>query len=118
HPGKRRIYLDLPQETGGELRLSAKRHRRTVCAEATALLEGALRPDLAEGETADSPPGSGSYRDNSLYLELSAGLLARLGTLAEGDCRSVAGEAAQILQAILRQSRPNRNANPARRRRV
>jgi hypothetical protein len=96
---RRRIYLDIPVDVVHQLRLSASANRRSVVAEALALLEEALWPDKAAA--VDTPAGAESYRGAVLYLELSPELLARLQPLADRDYRSISGEAVVVLQAVL-----------------
>jgi plasmid stability protein len=96
---RRRIYLDIPVDLVHQLRLSASANRRSVVAEALALLEEALWPDKTTA--ADAPAGAESYRGAVLYIELTPELLARLQPLADRDYRSVSGEAVVVLQAVL-----------------
>ena len=96
---RRRIYLDIPVDLVHQLRLSASANRRSVVAEALALLEEALWPDKTTA--ADAPVGAESYRGAVLYLELTPELLARLQPLADRDYRSISGEAVVVLQAVL-----------------
>jgi hypothetical protein len=100
---RRRIYLDIPVDVVHQLRLSASANRRSVVAEALALLEEALWPDKAAA--VDTPVGAESYRGAVLYLELSPELLARLQPLADRDYRSISGEAVVVLQAVLQKHR-------------
>src|ERR1700732_521730 len=96
---RRRIYLDIPVDVVQQLRLSASTNRRSVVAEALALLEEALWPDKAAA--VDTPAGAESYRGAVLYLELSPELLAGRQPWADRDYRSISGEAVVVLQAVL-----------------
>jgi plasmid stability protein len=100
---RRRIYLDIPVDVVHQLRLSASANRRSVVAEALALLEEALWPD--KSAAVDTPVGAESYRGAVLYLELTPELLARLQPLADRDYRSISGEAVVVLQAVLQRHR-------------
>jgi plasmid stability protein len=93
------FYLELPTDMMRQLRLSAARHGgRAAGAEAVAILGDAL----GTGPIADS--AGAEYRmGTGLRLELPECLVARLRPLADRDHRTVAGEAAFLLQILLRQ---------------
>ena len=93
------FYLELPRDTMRQLRLSATRHGgRAAAAEAIALLGDAL----GAGPT-DKTAGAETHTGTGLRLELPECLVARLRPLADRDYRTVAGEAAFLLQILLRQ---------------
>ena len=92
-------YLELPKDTMRQLRLSAARHGgRAAAAEAIALLGDAL----GAGPT-DKTAGAETHTGTGLRLELPEVLVALLRPLADQAYRTVAGEAAFLLQILLRQ---------------
>jgi hypothetical protein len=93
------FYLELPRDTMRQLRLSATRHGgRAAAAEAIALLEDAL----GAGPT-DEAAGAETHAGTCLRLELPEVLVALLRPLADRAYRTVGGEAAFLLQILLRQ---------------
>jgi hypothetical protein len=102
------FYLELPKDTMRQLRLSAARHGgRAAAAEAIALLGDAL----GAGPT-DKTGGEESLTRTGLRLELPEVLVAVLRPLADQAYRTVGGEAAFLLQILLRQ-RPRAGAADA-----
>ena len=97
---KKGLYLHLHNHAMHQLRQAAIRHHWTVATEATKILEETLRPGLVS-ENAGDVAGSEKCNANGLYLDLSEELLARLRPLAERDYRSVASEAAFVLETVL-----------------
>ena len=95
------FHLDLDSAVMTQLRLAAQRHDRSVVTEATRLLEETLLPKHGGDKTCEKAAAE-PYRANGLYLDLSEELVARLKPLADGDYRSIAGEAAFVLQKVLR----------------
>src|SRR5690349_18982351 len=101
-PETRRVLLDLLQAATALLRAAARRHGRTMAAEAVSILEGVLRPGRPSGPAAGGPAAEDPYKANLLHLDLPAGLIGLLQPLADRDFRSVPGEAVFILHSILR----------------
>jgi plasmid stability protein len=97
---KEGIHLNLHKHVIHQLRRAANRHHRTVSTEATRILEETLRPGHA-CENAGRDAATENFGPNGLYLNLSEELKARLRLLAEKNYRSVAGEAAYVLEAVL-----------------
>lgn len=97
---KNGIYLNLHKHVIHQLRRAAHRHHRTVSTEAITILEEALRPGQAwENDGIDA--ATEHFGPNGLYLNMSEELKARLRPLAEKNYRSVAGEAAYVLELVL-----------------
>jgi plasmid stability protein len=99
HP-KKGIYLNLHKHVIHQLRRAANHHHGTVTTEATRLLE----ETLGLGHTWDNvgkDATTENFGPNGLYVNLSEELKARLRLLAEKNYRSVAGEAAVVLEAVL-----------------
>ena len=98
---KKGLYLHLHNHAMHQLRQAATRHHWTVATEATKILEETLRPGLVSENAAADIAGSEKCNANGLYLNMSEELLARLRPLAERDYRSVASEAAFVLETVL-----------------
>ncbi len=98
---KKGLYLHLHNHAMHQLRQAAIRHHWTVATEATKILEETLRPGLVSENAAADIAGSEKCNANGLYLNMSEELLARLRPLAERNYRSVAGEAAFVLETVL-----------------
>jgi plasmid stability protein len=98
---KKGLYLELGTDVMNQLRLVAERHHRNVVEEASRILEETLRPGYVWNNAPRAAPGTENYRANSIYLILSEELVARLRPLADRNYRSVAGQAAFVLQTIL-----------------
>jgi plasmid stability protein len=98
---KKGLYLHLHNHAMHQLRQAAKRHQWTAATEATRILEETLRPGRVRKNVAASLAGAEKCNANGLYLDLSEELLARLRPLAERDYRSVASEAAFVLETVL-----------------
>jgi hypothetical protein len=97
---RKAFYLNLHNRAMLQLRQAANRHHRTVVIEATRILEEALRPGHAWENAAGDVPGAEKCNGNCLYVNLSEESLARLRPLAEKNYRSVAGEAAFVLEMV------------------
>lgn len=97
---KKGFYLNLHSHMMHQLRKAAKRHHRTVATEATCILEETLRPGHV-WENAAEHAATEKFNANGLSLELSEELMAPLRLLAERNYRSVAGEAAFVLETAL-----------------
>jgi plasmid stability protein len=98
---KKGLYLELGTDVMNQLRLVAGRHHRNVVEEATRILEEALRPEYVRNNAPKAATSTENYRANGIYLILSEELVARLRPLADRNYRSVAGQAAFVLQTIL-----------------
>jgi len=98
---KKGLYLHLHNHAMHQLRQAAIRHHWTVATEATKILEETLRPGLVSENAAADIAASEKCNANGLYLNMSEELLARLRPLAERDYRSVASEAAFVLETVL-----------------
>jgi len=98
HLGKP-IPLDL--NSLQELRQAAKNHHGTLATEATRILEETLCPDHVCDNAPSNAAGADKCNANGVYLDLSEELLARLRPLAERNYRSLAGEVANVLEAVL-----------------
>jgi hypothetical protein len=98
---KKGIYLYLRDDALHQLRQAAKNHQGTLAAEATRILEETLRPDHVCDNAPSDAAGTDKCNANGVYLDLSEELLARLRPLAERNYRSLAGEAANVLETVL-----------------
>src|SRR5437879_12302606 len=98
---KKGLYLHLHNHAMHQLRQAAIRHHWTVATEATKILEETLRPIRVWEKEAADIIGAEKCNANGLYLDLSEELLAWLRPLAERNYRSVAGEAAFVLETVL-----------------
>jgi hypothetical protein len=98
---KKSVYLHLRNHSMVQLRQAAKHHHRSVVEEATTILESTFRPDHGSGDAAQGPGGAEKLNANGLFVDLSEHLLERLRPLAERNYRSVAGEAANVLETVL-----------------
>ena len=98
---KKEFYLHLHNHVMNQLRLTAKRHHRTAVTEATRILEETLRPGHVWKNAAEDAAGTQKCNANGLYLDLSEEMVARLKPLADRNYRSVAGQAAFVLQTVL-----------------
>ena len=97
---KKGFYLNLYNHMMHQLRQAANRHHRTVATEATRILEETMRPGHVRENTAGDA-ATEKFNANGLYLDLSEELMAPLRLLAERNYRSVAGEAAFVLETVL-----------------
>jgi len=98
---KKSVYLHLRNHSMVQLRQAAKHHHRTVVEEATTILESTFRADHVSADAEPAPAGAEKLNANGLFVDLSEPLLARLRPLAERNYRSVAGEAANVLETVL-----------------
>jgi hypothetical protein len=98
---KKSVYLHLRNHAMMQLRQAAKHHHRTVVEEATTILESTFRPNHVSVDADEGPGGAEKLNANGLFVDLSEQLLARLRPLAERNYRSVAGEAANVLETVL-----------------
>jgi hypothetical protein len=108
---KKGVYLYLHNQAMHQLRQAAKRHQRTVATEAARILEDIFHhtsdertPDAAGAEKCDA---------RGLYVDLSETLLARLRPLAESNYRSLAGQAAFVLETVLSLTEDERDKKAA-----
>jgi plasmid stability protein len=99
HP-KKGIYLNLHKHVIHQLRRAANHHHGTVTTEATRILEETLGLGHT-WENVGKDATTENFGPNGLYVNLSEELKARLRLLAEKTYRSVAGEAAIVLEAVL-----------------
>jgi hypothetical protein len=98
---KKGLYLHLHNQVMHQLRQAAVRHHWTVAAEATRILEATLQPGHVGENAASDTAGTEKCNANGLYVDLSEELLVLLRPLAERNYRSVAGEAAFVLETVL-----------------
>jgi plasmid stability protein len=98
---KKGLYLHLHNQVMHRLRQAAVRHHWTVAAEATRILEATLQPGHVGENAASDTAGTEKCNANGLYVDLSEELLVLLRPLAERNYRSVAGEAAFVLETVL-----------------
>jgi plasmid stability protein len=99
HP-KKGIYLNLHKHVIHQLRRAANHHHGTVAIEATRILEETLGLGHT-WENVGKDATTENFGPNGLYVNLSEELKARLRLLAEKNYRSVAGEAAYVLETVL-----------------
>jgi hypothetical protein len=98
---KKGVHLYLCSHSMHLLREAAKNHQRTLAMEARLILEETLRPARNCHKAPDDAAGTDNYNASGLYVNLSEELLARLRLLAERNYRSLAGEAAYVLESVL-----------------
>ena len=97
---KNGFYLNLHKHVMHQLRRAADQHHRTVATEAIRILEETLRPGHV-WQNAAREAATEKDSPNGLYLNLSEESKARLRLMAEKNYRSVAGEAAFVLETVL-----------------
>jgi plasmid stability protein len=97
---KKGIYLNLHKHVIHQLRRAANHHHGTVTTEAARILEETLGLGHT-WENVGKDATTENFGPNGLYVNLSEELKARLRLLAEKTYRSVAGEAAVVLETVL-----------------